>query len=69
VRWEIARLGHQKSELYTANAFRLINSIFRGKISFTRFDRCEFVKCTLLIDHGTETTSVYQMRVQRLQHR
>jgi hypothetical protein len=27
---------------------------FRGKITFTRFDRCEFVKCTLLIDHGTE---------------
>ena len=27
---------------------------FRGKINFTRFDGCEFVKCTLLIDHGTE---------------
>src|SRR5258705_8593868 len=27
---------------------------FRGKITFCRFDRCEFVKCTLLIDHGTE---------------
>jgi hypothetical protein len=27
---------------------------FRGKITFTRFDRCEFVKCTLLFDHGTE---------------
>ena len=27
---------------------------FRGKIIFTRFDSCEFVKCTLLIDHGTE---------------
>jgi hypothetical protein len=27
---------------------------FRGKIALTRFDRCEFVKCTLLIDHGTE---------------
>ena len=27
---------------------------FRGKIIFTRFDRCEFIKCTLLIDHGTE---------------
>jgi hypothetical protein len=26
---------------------------FRGKITFTRFDRCEFVKCTLLIDRGT----------------
>jgi hypothetical protein len=27
---------------------------FRGKSIFTRFDDCEFVKCTLLIDHGTE---------------
>jgi hypothetical protein len=27
---------------------------FRGKIAFTRFDACEFVECTLLIDHGTE---------------
>jgi hypothetical protein len=27
---------------------------FRGKMLFTRFDSCEFVKCTLLIDHGTE---------------
>ena len=27
---------------------------FRGKSIFTRFDDCEFAKCTLLIDHGTE---------------
>jgi hypothetical protein len=27
---------------------------FRGAIVFTRFDGCEFVKCTLLIDHETE---------------
>jgi hypothetical protein len=27
---------------------------FRGKSSFTRFDRCEFVTCTLLIDDPTE---------------
>jgi diadenosine tetraphosphatase ApaH/serine/threonine PP2A family protein phosphatase len=27
---------------------------FRGKISFARFDSCEFIKCTLLIDRGTE---------------
>src|SRR5215216_4950371 len=27
---------------------------FRGKSIFTRFDGCEFVKCTLLMDHGTE---------------
>jgi len=27
---------------------------FRGKSLFTRFDGCEFVKCTLLIDRDTE---------------
>ena len=27
---------------------------FRGKSIFARYDRCEFVKCTLLIDHSTE---------------
>jgi hypothetical protein len=27
---------------------------FRGKSIFTRFDGCEFVECTLLIDHSTE---------------
>jgi hypothetical protein len=27
---------------------------FRGKSAFTRFDHCEFVNCTLLIDYGTE---------------
>ena len=27
---------------------------FRGKSLFTRFDGCEFVKCTLLIDRETE---------------
>ena len=27
---------------------------FRSKSAFTRFDCCEFVSCTLLVDHGTE---------------
>jgi len=27
---------------------------FTGRIVFARFDACEFVKCTLLIDHETE---------------
>jgi hypothetical protein len=27
---------------------------FRGKLCFARFDSCEFVKCTLLVDRGTE---------------
>jgi hypothetical protein len=70
VRWEIARLqrapkgppeerviyrkGHRKSASYTAKRFQAYQFDFRGKITFTRFDRCEFVKCTLLFDHGTE---------------
>ena len=33
---------------------------FRGKSIFTRFDGCEFVKCTLLIDHGTEQLAFTQ---------
>ena len=34
--------------------FRAEHFDFRGKILFTRFDACEFVNCTLLIDHRTE---------------
>ena len=30
---------------------------FRGKSIFTRFDGCEFVKCTLLFDRDTEQLS------------
>jgi len=33
--------------------FRVERFDFRGKMAFTRFDACEFVDCTLLIDHGT----------------
>jgi hypothetical protein len=34
--------------------FQGVHFDFRGKSTFTRYDRCEFVKCTLLIDHSTE---------------
>jgi hypothetical protein len=34
--------------------FQAVYFDFRGKSIFTRYDRCEFVKCTLLIDHSTE---------------
>ena len=44
--------------------FQAVHFDFRGKSIFTRFDRCEFVKCTLLIDHATEqlafTTCVFK---------
>jgi hypothetical protein len=33
---------------------------FRGKSVFTRFDGCKFVKCILLIDHGTEQLAFTQ---------
>jgi hypothetical protein len=34
--------------------FQGVHFDFRGKSIFVRYDRCEFVKCTLLIDHATE---------------
>jgi hypothetical protein len=41
------RVGYSES-------FQGVRFDFRGKSLFTRYDRCEFVKCTLLIDHSTE---------------
>jgi hypothetical protein len=44
--------------------FQGVHFDFRGKIVFTRYDRCEFVKCTLQVDHATEqlafTACVFQ---------
>ena len=34
--------------------FQGVHFDFRGKSIFTRYDQCEFVNCTLLIDHATE---------------
>jgi hypothetical protein len=34
--------------------FQSVEFDFRGKSIFARFDCCEFVKCTLLIDAATE---------------
>ena len=34
--------------------FQAVTFDFRGRSAFIRYDRCEFVKCTLLIDEGTE---------------
>ncbi len=36
---------------------------FRGKSIFTRYDGCELVKCTLLIDHGTFQARVAHERL------
>src|SRR6266513_4682653 len=46
--------GPPEERVIYRQRFQAYQFNFRGKITFTRFDRCEFVKCTLLIDHGTE---------------
>ena len=47
-------LGPPEERVIYRKRFQAYQFDFCGKITFTRFDRCEFVKCTLLIDHGTE---------------
>ena len=49
--------------------FQGVHFEFRGKSIFTRYDRCEFLKCTLLIKPRHRATSVHGLRFQRLQYR
>jgi hypothetical protein len=58
----------RKKALSGANAFRPRTLIFEARAFSPALIFCEFVKCTLLIDHST-ATSVYRMRVRRLQYR
>ena len=44
----------QDERVIYRNRFQGVYFDFRGKSIFTRYDRCEFVKCTLLIDYATE---------------
>src|SRR6266478_2647772 len=46
--------GPPEERVIYRQRFQSFQFDFRGKITFVRFDRCEFVKCTLLIDHETE---------------
>jgi hypothetical protein len=46
--------GPQEERVIWRKRFQAQHFDFRGKSIFTRFDGCEFVKCTLLIDHETE---------------
>ena len=46
--------GPQEERVIYRERFHGVYFDFRGKSIFTRYDRCEFVKCMLLIDHGTE---------------
>ena len=46
--------GPSEERVIYRERFQAVYFDFRGKSLFTRYDRCEFVKCTLLIDHATE---------------
>jgi hypothetical protein len=46
--------GPPEERVVWSERFQSRDFDFRGKIIFARFDNCEFVKCTLLIDDETE---------------
>jgi hypothetical protein len=46
--------GPSEERVIYHQRFQALYFDFRDKSIFARFDRCEFVKCTLLIDDGTE---------------
>jgi len=45
---------HIEERVFWDQRFQALVFDFRGKSAFTRFDCCEFVKCTLLMDEKTE---------------
>jgi hypothetical protein len=49
--------GPSEERVIYHQRFQAVYFDFRDKSIFARFDRCEFVKCTLLIDGGTEQLS------------
>src|SRR5260370_42328977 len=51
---EMSPDGSQEERVIWRKRFQAQHFDFRGKSIFTRFDDCEFVKCTLLVDHETE---------------
>jgi hypothetical protein len=50
----MSRDGPQEERVIWRERFQAQHFDFRGKSIFTRFDDCEFVKCTLLVDRETE---------------
>ena len=46
--------GPAEERVVYSERFQGLSFDFRGKAVLIRYDRCEFVKCTLLIDQGTE---------------
>jgi hypothetical protein len=53
----MSSLGPHEERVIWRQRFQAEVFDFRGKSIFTRFDGCEFVKCTLLLDRGTEQLS------------
>jgi hypothetical protein len=51
---ETALVDPPKDRVIYRERFQSVNFDFRGKSVFARYYCCEFVKCTLLIDAGTE---------------
>jgi hypothetical protein len=46
--------GPTEERVMYRERFQAVYFDFRGKCIFVRYDGCEFVKCTLLIDQDTE---------------
>lgn len=46
--------GPTEERVICRERFQAAHFDFRGKSIFIRYDCCEFVKCTLLLDHATE---------------
>jgi hypothetical protein len=57
---ETVNLGPPEERIIWRQRFQSEYFDFRGKSIFIRFDGCEFVKCKLLIDHGTEQLAFTQ---------
>jgi hypothetical protein len=58
---EVTTDGFPEERVIWRERFQGLRLDFRGKSIFIRFDGCEFVKCTLLIDH--ETVHLFTQRV------
>ena len=50
---EVSSVGPPEERVIWNKRFQSETFDFRGKVTFARFDRCEFVKCSLLIDEET----------------
>ena len=61
---EMTSIDPREERVIYRERFQSAEFDFRGKIVFARYDCCEFVKCTLLIDIATQqlafTTCVFR---------